>query len=321
MMTTAAGTVSAAAMLASRCLSLSTFQALTCNPLDRLSLIRKFPEHMESLLLSQQSRFTLLSRHQPLTTASNFTDGTRRIVWLTKLDLTAIGINITGEDVHLTENVPLLLGALMNQENTFNAEVTVPIAVKEVESLDKSIPCFAINVLNKHRSAVIDYLKQINIESDWGELRLLLTHLSVAEASILAQACAIGQWHSSNLHCGRCGSQTRSTEGGVRRTCILPKPKDRNLDDEAKPTSCGRTIYPRTDPVSITIVVSHDGQRILLGRKKEFPPGVYTALAGFVEHGESIEEGARREVFEESGVICGHVKYFATQPWYDSQHV
>lgn len=62
-------------------------------------------------------------------------------------------------------------------------------------------------------------------------------------------------------------------------------------------------------------VVSHDGQRILLGRQKSWPPYWYSTLAGFCEPGESVEEAVRREVWEESGVLLGRVVIHSTQPW------
>ena len=70
---------------------------------------------------------------------------------------------------------------------------------------------------------------------------------------------------------------------------------------------------PRTDPVVI-MLAEHEG-RALVGRQSRFPPGNYSALAGFLEPGESIEEAVRREIMEEAGVPCGAVRYVASQPW------
>ena len=131
--------------------------------------------------------------------------------------------------------------------------------------------------------------------------------------------------------------QPQSLEGGAKRQCTAPAPPKRSSTTTATPSAtatpppafatsstppitaatiyCGRTLYPRTDSVTITLCVSNDGSRVLLGRKKEFPAGVYTCLAGFLEGGETPEEGARREVWEESGVCVSAVRYFASQPW------
>jgi NAD+ diphosphatase len=76
---------------------------------------------------------------------------------------------------------------------------------------------------------------------------------------------------------------------------------------------CKAIHFPRTDPVVIMLAV--DGDACLLGRQPRFPKGMYSALAGFVEPGETIEAAVRREVREEAGVVCRAVQYFASQPW------
>src|SRR5262249_11697099 len=77
--------------------------------------------------------------------------------------------------------------------------------------------------------------------------------------------------------------------------------------------NCKAQHFPRTDPVVIT--VAHRGDKCLLGRQVRFLPGVYSALAGFMEPGKSIEETCRREVREEAGIKVGEVRYHSTQPW------
>jgi NAD+ diphosphatase len=71
--------------------------------------------------------------------------------------------------------------------------------------------------------------------------------------------------------------------------------------------------FPRTDPVVIMLAVR--GERCLLGRSARFASAMWSCLAGFIEPGESMEEAVRREVREEAGIVCGHVAYFASQPW------
>jgi NAD+ diphosphatase len=73
------------------------------------------------------------------------------------------------------------------------------------------------------------------------------------------------------------------------------------------------SIFPRVDPVVI-MLAEHDG-RVLLGRQPRFPPRRFSALAGFVEPGESIEEAVARELAEEAGVAATNVRYVASQPW------
>jgi NAD+ diphosphatase len=113
----------------------------------------------------------------------------------------------------------------------------------------------------------------------------------------LAEAKALLSWHARHRFCAVCGAPTQLAEGGWRRHC----------------PSCKSEHFPRTDPVVIMLAIDRD--RCLLGRQSRFAPGMWSCLAGFVEPGESIEEAVRRETFEEAGIRCGRVVYFASQPW------
>lgn len=112
-----------------------------------------------------------------------------------------------------------------------------------------------------------------------------------------AHAKAVLDWHMRHGHCAVCGAKTTAKLAGHERNC----------------TSCGATHYPRTDPVVIMLAVN--GDKALVGRNPKLPPGVYTALAGFVETGERIEEAVARELYEEAGVRTTGVQYVASQPW------
>jgi len=115
--------------------------------------------------------------------------------------------------------------------------------------------------------------------------------------AMLGQAKAILSWHARHGFCANCGAPTRVAAAGWRREC----------------DACKAQHFPRTDPVVIMLAL--DGERCLLGRQARWPEGMYSCLAGFVEPGETIEEAVRREIREESGVICGEVAYLASQPW------
>lgn len=114
-----------------------------------------------------------------------------------------------------------------------------------------------------------------------------------------------------------------SVNGGFKRTCPpkdLAKAVSDAQDAPERPPCATRTgisnlSFPRTDPTVIMAVVSADGQRMLLGRQKRWPPQWYSTLAGFLEPAESVEEAVRREVWEESGVKLGRVVIHSTQPW------
>lgn len=131
------------------------------------------------------------------------------------------------------------------------------------------------------------------------ELRPLLTLLPASESAVLACARALLIWRARHLHCGVCGAPTKARLAGHCLRCTS--------------SECGAEFFPRLDPAVIVLV--SDGDYALLGRQPSWPPGRYSALAGFVEPGESLEDTVVREVREETGVRARAVGYFASQPW------
>jgi NAD+ diphosphatase len=129
------------------------------------------------------------------------------------------------------------------------------------------------------------------------DARTLAPLLPESEAAILAEARSVIDWHARHRFCAQCGSPTRVVAAGWVRRC----------------PECKATHYPRTDPVTIMLAVR--GDKALLGRNKRRPGNRFSCLAGFMEPGETLEEGVRREVFEESGIRVGRVRYLACQPW------
>ena len=121
--------------------------------------------------------------------------------------------------------------------------------------------------------------------------------LSPPDLALYGAARSLVDWHARHRFCARCGAATKVAKGGWQRDC----------------GSCQAQHFPRTDPVTI-MLVEHD-DHLLLGRQPRFPPRVFSALAGFVEPGETIEEAVAREVFEEAGVRVRDVSYVASQPW------
>ncbi len=129
------------------------------------------------------------------------------------------------------------------------------------------------------------------------QLWSLMATLRPDDLALYGGARSVTDWHARHRHCAACGGSTRIVKGGWQRDCA----------------NCGAQHFPRTDPVTI-MLVEHDG-RLLLGRGLGWPERAYSALAGFVEPGESIEEGVAREVLEETGVVVRDVTYIASQPW------
>ena len=131
------------------------------------------------------------------------------------------------------------------------------------------------------------------------DVRTAATLLSAEDAGIAAQARAQVDWHARQRFCGSCGGATEPLRGGQQRTC----------------QNCGAHHFPRTDPVVIVVVT--DGERCLLGQShgRLSQMRMFSALAGFMDQAESIEEAVRREVAEEAGIRVGAVRYHSSQPW------
>ena len=129
------------------------------------------------------------------------------------------------------------------------------------------------------------------------QLMGLLDTLQPGEAATYAAARSLILWHARHGFCAVCGHATAPFRAGWGRRC----------------PNCSAEHFPRTDPVVI-MIAEHD-DRALLGRQPAWPPGRYSALAGFLEPGESIEEAVAREIGEEAGVRVSDVRYVASQPW------
>ena len=271
------------------CSSNKTFQCFQGNPLNRLNIHRKT---LQDLVQHSQTRFLPYRQLKVL-----FSQEKKQPVWLT-YDKLFQQSQLTIEQCEL---VVLGIGP-----NTI-ADRPTPVTTIEPTKIDTQL-------LNKFLLASEptpdEYiycalaLPSTSPDSSLGsyvDLRPILPYLSVIDAALCGQGRALLDWHASYKFCGKCGSSTTSLEGGTRRKC----------------TTCNHTIYPRTDPVCITLVIHSDGQRVLLGRKASFPGQVYTCLAGFIEPGESIPEACSREIWEESGVVIDtkQVQYFDSQPW------
>ncbi|WP_294390941.1 NAD(+) diphosphatase [uncultured Sphingomonas sp.] len=129
------------------------------------------------------------------------------------------------------------------------------------------------------------------------ELMALLATLAPGEAATYAAARSVLDWHARHRFCAQCGGRTHPHHAGWARVCPV----------------CNAEHYPRTDPVAI-MLAEYDG-RVLVGRQAAFPPGRYSALAGFIEVAESVEEAVARELKEEAGVVATSVRYVSSQPW------
>jgi len=129
------------------------------------------------------------------------------------------------------------------------------------------------------------------------DLRAIGLTLPAGDAAIAATAKSMFEWRRRHRHCAACGEVSEVAEGGWKRVC----------------PACKTQHFPRTDPV--VIMLAAKGEKCLLGRQAAWPKAMYSALAGFLEPGESIEEACARELFEEAGLRAVTVRYHSTQPW------
>jgi len=163
-----------------------------------------------------------------------------------------------------------------------------------LRGVEGEVAHFAVDV-----SALKDPLVELGLDgvAAFEELRGIGDALSREEIAIVAHARSLTDWHHRHRFCAVCSETTVSVMGGTNRRC----------------PDCAAEHFPRTDPVAIAAIVR--GDRCLLGRGPGWPDTMYSALAGFVEPGETIEEAVRREVWEEVGVRVGDVRYVKSQPW------
>lgn len=162
--------------------------------------------------------------------------------------------------------------------------------------LMSDVPCFALDL-----SCQADPMSALDIAEGWQFLNAFSAALSLKppETAVLAHAKTRVWWHKNYGFCALCGGATEQVRSGHQRTC----------------KNCGSSHFPRTDPVVIMLIEHED--KCLLGQSHGplVQMGIWSALAGFVDQGESIEESVRREIMEESGIKVGQVKYHSSQPW------
>ena len=133
----------------------------------------------------------------------------------------------------------------------------------------------------------------------FSDLRFAANQLPRDDSAIAGLGAWLLDWHARNGFCAKCGGESEAVDSGWKRVC----------------GACKTEHFPRVDPVAIMLATR--GDTCLLGRQSMFPKGMYSALAGFVEPGETVEEACVRELLEESGIHAqaGNVRYLFAQPW------
>ncbi|NXR58230.1 NUD13 protein, partial [Rhadina sibilatrix] len=156
---------------------------------------------------------------------------------------------------------------------------------------DEHRPRFALD-LDLDKSVI-----ESELQGSFTDLRKALFVVDGKDSPLLASAQSLLRWHQSHQFCSRTGQPTQKNPAGSKRVC----------------QASGVTYYPQTSPVVITLV--SNGSHCLLARQPSFPPGMFTALSGFCDLGESVEEAVRREVAEEVGLEVRSLRYSASQHW------
>ncbi|XP_032087358.1 nucleoside diphosphate-linked moiety X motif 13 [Thamnophis elegans] len=157
---------------------------------------------------------------------------------------------------------------------------------------EQCTPYFALDLGSLPKSAV-----ESEFDGSFGELQKAFFQLEEEDASLISTSQALLRWHDNNQYCSKTGEPTVKNLSGSKRICHAN----------------GIIYYPQMSPVVITLV--SDGSRCLLVRQASFPKGMYSALAGFCDMGESLEETVQREVAEEVGLEVKSLWYSASQHW------
>ncbi|KAI0081982.1 hypothetical protein K474DRAFT_1703449 [Panus rudis PR-1116 ss-1] len=186
----------------------------------------------------------------------------------------------------------------------------------------KGTPYFAIDVTDIEQSVLDEVLQSSSLGTSGHKLefidaRAAMRYHNYTDAAILAEARSMIDWNVRNKFCPACGSPVYSLWAGWKLSCTSLLPWSNNSGRKPCPTATGLHNYahPRTDAVVITVVTNEANDKILLGRNRKWPGSFYSAMAGFIEPAEALEDAVKREIWEEAGVKVWGVKYHSTQPW------
>jgi len=185
---------------------------------------------------------------------------------------------------------------IINESNYFALWVSGKNAMNLIKKSDsliflgllKGLFYFSININHIPKNKDIYY-----------DLRTINPLLNNFDLTLLTTAKGINHWHNKYRFCSICGSKTQNDDYGNSRSCLN--------------NNCKSKIFPRLDPAVIMLITYKD--YCLLGRQKVWPTGMHSTLAGFVEHGETIEQAVERETFEETGIRIKNITYKYSQPW------
>jgi NAD+ diphosphatase len=209
-------------------------------------------------------------------------------------------------EARLADRATLLLPVWRGEPLLRNGELAFVRATEAATLLDGMGELVFLGMLNGEACFAVDvsWLETLAAAaalsgSTAGDLRMALRSMPASQAELALYARAMLLWHERHPFCSVCGKRTHARRGGHLRVC--------------ENAACATQHFPRTDPCVLVLVT--DADRCLLGRSKGWPKGMYSALAGFVEPGETLEQAAAREVLEETGVQIADLRYTGSQSW------
>ncbi|KAH8107709.1 NUDIX hydrolase domain-like protein [Cristinia sonorae] len=178
-------------------------------------------------------------------------------------------------------------------------------------------PIFSLDVSAIAKEDIEAVLSKAGSGMEFVDGRVAMGHLNQIDSGIFAVARSMVDWNSRIKFCASCGSPVYSQWAGWKRSCSPLLPWANNIGKQPCPTSTGlhNITFPRSDTVVIAVVVSEDNEKILLGRNARWPAKFYSALAGFLEPGEALEDTFVRELWEEAGVKVRSLQFHSSQPW------
>ncbi|KAG0696954.1 NUDIX hydrolase domain-like protein [Suillus ampliporus] len=298
------------------------------SPLNRLSWLRTSHSFLNAVVVSPATRWILFNGGQPLIASHPGTQN-RSLALLTTEDVKPLlGAEpffgqCEQEGEHCAPDVPALEAARVR------GLPIVFLGLKEAETSGSALPSSdfkdphtAVEKLKGIPNKINEFIENSELAKDGSTLTFLepraaMSSLDAYTSAIFAEARSMVDWNQRNKFCPACGSPAYSMWAGWKLACTSLLPWADNAD--RKPCPSGRGLHnfahPRTDPVVIMLAVDESGEKILLGRNKKFPAKFYSALAGFIEPGETFEDAVKREMWEEAGVKVWNPRYHSGQPW------
>ncbi|KAF5357367.1 hypothetical protein D9758_005902 [Tetrapyrgos nigripes] len=325
------------------------------SPLNRLSWLRSSPSFLNGLIGSPKTRFLLFNAGQPLllTKAPDFAQNAGTLAFLSVNQVkpflgqepyfnqakTPGELISKEEETSFTEaarhrGLPLVFLGL-HEPQSDHGHGALPSSEFSSKSTDaanviakiEGTPYFSFDVadLELSEEEMTRILTETGATNDeqkliWSDARAVMSTMSSFEGAVYAEARSMVDWNWRNKFCPGCGSPQYSLWGGWKITCssLLPWADNSN---RKRPCPSGKGLqnyaHPRTDGVVIMCTVDRSGDKILLGRSRKFPFKFFSALAGFIEPGETFEDAVSRELWEEAGIQIypNSVVYHSGQPW------